>query len=194
HIGDANGDANDDEMVLGYDGTTTGTISVNGTTSMNITTTEVTFTGNTDIDGTLTVDSGATVTAGGLEVSAGGAAITGNSSVTGSFNLVDTASALLLNNSAGTSGQVLVSKGGGATPEWDDMSSAAWGLSGNEETTPGIEEGGNYLGTSDATDLVIATNATERIRVDTDGDVGIGTNAPCRSMLMEVLRYGRQPP
>ncbi len=56
HIGDANGDANDDEMVLGYDGTTTGTIGVNGTTSMNITTTDVTFTGNTDIDGALAVD------------------------------------------------------------------------------------------------------------------------------------------
>ncbi len=125
-------------------------------------------TGNTDIDGTLTVDGGATVTAGGLEVSAGGAAITGNSSVTGSFNLADTASALLLgdgSNNAGTSGQVLVSKGGGATPEWGDISSAAWDLSGNEATTPGTGDGENYLGTTDRRDLVIATNAIEAIRI-----------------------------
>ncbi len=132
-------------------------------------------TGNTDIDGTLTVDSGATVTAGGLEVSAGGAAITGNSSVTGAFNLAGTASALLLNNSGGTSGQVLLSRGGGATPEWDNIicPSAAWDLSGNEATTPGTGDGENYLGTSDAKNLVIATSGTERIEIASTGEVTV---------------------
>ncbi len=171
HIGDANGDANDDEMVLGYDGTTTGTIGVNGTTSMNITTTDVTFTGNTDIEGTLTVDGGATVTAGGLEVSAGGAAITGNSSVTGDFNLADTVSALLLNNSAGTSGQVLVSQGGGATPIWQDVSSStAWDLSGNSGTTSGTD----YVGTID--------NVALQIHVDNQGQINNPTHGRGRVM------------
>ncbi len=49
-----------------------------------------------------------------------------------------------------------------------------WALTGNGGTTPGT----NYVGTSDATDLVIATSGTERIRVDANGSVGIGTNAP----------------
>ncbi len=160
---------------LAVDGATTLSGNVDAQSGLDVTGSDLTVggtkftvsdaTGNTDIDGTLTVDSGATVTAGGLEVSAGGAAITGNSSVTGAFNLANTASALLLNNSAGTSGQVLVSKGGDATPEWGDISSAAWDLSGNEATTPGTGEGENYLGTTDRKDLVIATNAIEAIRI-----------------------------
>jgi len=127
---------------------------------------------------------GATVTAGGLEVSAGGAAITGNSSVTGDFDLAGTASALLLNNSGGTSGRVLVSQGGGKTPIWGSISSVAWGLGGNGGTTPGTGTRQNYLGTTDPQDLVITTNATERIRVDTNGNVGIGTNDP--KVLLDV--------
>jgi hypothetical protein len=52
----------------------------------------------------------------------------------------------------------------------------AWLLAGNAGTDPTI----NYLGTSDATDLVIRTSGAERIRVLSTGNVGIGTNNPQR--------------
>ena len=51
---------------------------------------------------------------------------------------------------------------------------AQWSLTGNTSTNPPT----NYLGTTDAKDLVIKTNATEKVRVTTNGTVGIGTTAP----------------
>ena len=45
--------------------------------------------------------------------------------------------------------------GGGATPEWGDISSAAWDLSGNSGTRPAT----NYVGTSDAVELEIHVNS-----------------------------------
>ena len=49
-----------------------------------------------------------------------------------------------------------------------------WNITGNS----GTSASSNYLGTSDAVDLVFRTNATERIRVASGGGVGIGTNSP----------------
>ncbi|MEY4875087.1 MAG: hypothetical protein RL708_236 [Bacteroidota bacterium] len=57
----------------------------------------------------------------------------------------------------------------GSTP-----SSSGWGLTGNASTTAGT----NYIGTSDAIDFVTKTNATERMRVTSAGNVGIGATAP----------------
>ena len=52
---------------------------------------------------------------------------------------------------------------------------AQWSVTGNASTNPPT----NYLGTTDAKDLVIKTNAVERLRVlNTNGNVGIGTTAP----------------
>ncbi len=47
---------------------------------------------------------------------------------------------------------------------------AQWSITGNTGTSPST----NYLGTTDANDLVIRTNATERLRVLKTGEVGIG--------------------
>ena len=50
----------------------------------------------------------------------------------------------------------------------------AWALVGNSGTTAGT----NFVGTIDAVDFVTKTNNTERLRVVSTGNVGIGTTAP----------------
>ncbi|UWY28025.1 hypothetical protein N4T20_20175 [Flavobacterium sp. TR2] len=55
-----------------------------------------------------------------------------------------------------------------------DAGQFAWLTKGNAGTTPGT----NFLGTTDAKDLVIKTNATEAIRINASQNVGIGTAAP----------------
>jgi len=57
---------------------------------------------------------------------------------------------------------------------WVTFGSSGWSLTGDAATNPVT----NYLGTSDAQDLVIATNNAERIRVNTSGNVGINQSSP----------------
>ena len=54
-----------------------------------------------------------------------------------------------------------------------------WTLTGNAGTTPAT----NFLGTSDAQPLVIRTNNTEKIRVKSNGKVGIGESNPADATL-----------
>ncbi|MDD3630980.1 MAG: hypothetical protein PHF55_08165 [Bacteroidales bacterium] len=49
----------------------------------------------------------------------------------------------------------------------------AWLLSGNVGTTPGT----NFIGTTDAKDLVFKTNSAEIMRITSGGNVGIGTTS-----------------
>ncbi|MCR9183323.1 MAG: hypothetical protein NXH73_10385 [Flavobacteriaceae bacterium] len=63
---------------------------------------------------------------------------------------------------------------------WERMASGAstdWALAGNAGTTPGTGAGENYIGTSDAQDVVIATDGTERMRVLNDAVV-VNTPTP----------------
>lgn len=66
-------------------------------------------------------------------------------------------------------------------------SAGAWLRGGNAGTVPGTD----YLGTSTATDFVIGTQGSERIRVESDGDVGIGLPAP--TARLDVMQSGSQP-
>ncbi len=58
----------------------------------------------------------------------------------------------------------------GASPS----ASTDWALAGNAATTPGTD----FVGTTDAQDLVIKTNNAEAIRIESSGDVGVGIAVP----------------
>jgi hypothetical protein len=61
-----------------------------------------------------------------------------------------------------------------ATWETPSGGGGGWWTTGNGGTTAGT----NYVGTSDAVDFVIWTNGTEKVRVESAGDVGIGKTNP----------------
>lgn len=58
------------------------------------------------------------------------------------------------------------------------MQGDAWTLVGNAGTNPST----NFLGTTDARDLVLRTNNAERVRVTSAGRVGIGTPTPAYTL------------
>ncbi|BCY27361.1 hypothetical protein [Flavobacterium okayamense] len=53
-----------------------------------------------------------------------------------------------------------------------------WSLTGNTGTNPT----NNFIGTTDNRDFVVRTNNTEKLRVESGGDVGIGTNNPSHTL------------
>lgn len=67
-------------------------------------------------------------------------------------------------------GTIFIEDGGGTLT----TSSGAWLTGGNTGTTSST----NYVGTGDSQDLVIRTNAIERMRIEANGNVGVGTAAP----------------
>lgn len=64
----------------------------------------------------------------------------------------------------------------GATSTWVRIANgnSGWGLLGNAGTNPATD----FVGTTDAQPLVFRTNATERGRLDIDGDLGVGVVNP----------------
>lgn len=58
-----------------------------------------------------------------------------------------------------------------------------WKLAGNAGTTPGVGGGQDFLGTTDAQDLVIATNGSERFRVMSDGRIQATVNGSAAAPL-----------
>lgn len=84
----------------------------------------------------------------------------------------------------GSNGDVLTLSGG--IPTWSAPSGggSGWGLTGNSGTTAGT----NFIGTTDAKDWVVKTNSGgtggERMRVDLEGQVGIGNIQP--KVMMDI--------
>jgi len=56
----------------------------------------------------------------------------------------------------------------------------SWELTGNAGTNPATD----FLGTTDNEPLIIKTNGAERLRIDSTGNVGIGTAAPGRRLTL----------
>jgi hypothetical protein len=86
--------------------------------------------------------------------------------------------------------QVLISTAAGsmswanitAIAGYRKVSDSAWALLGNAGTNPSV----NYIGTSDNQPLVVRTNAVERLRVFTSGNVGIGSPTDDASALLNL--------
>ena len=66
-------------------------------------------------------------------------------------------------------------------------STTAWNLLGNAGTNPST----NFIGTTDNQDLVFRTNNTERMRILSNGNVGIGTTNPL--LIFEVQGIAPNP-
>jgi hypothetical protein len=61
------------------------------------------------------------------------------------------------------------------------MANGAWELAGNAKNTAN-----DFLGTTDSQPLVIKTSGSERLRVDTAGNVGVGTSSPAFPLHLAV--------
>ncbi|MCG3166365.1 MAG: hypothetical protein POELPBGB_02143 [Bacteroidia bacterium] len=70
-------------------------------------------------------------------------------------------------------GKVLTSDAAGLAT-WQTPSGGGWSLTGNSGTTAGT----NFIGTTDAVDLVVKVNGAETARFKSSGLVGIGTATP----------------
>jgi hypothetical protein len=81
--------------------------------------------------------------------------------------------ALMPNNAAGTSGQVLTSAGTGAPPTWTSANGISWNLTGNSGTTPSS----NFVGTTDNQDLVFKRNSVRAGFLGTDNITAFGVSA-----------------
>lgn len=64
---------------------------------------------------------------------------------------------------------------------WTPFTNSGWSLTGNTGTNAST----NYIGTTDAQDLVFKTNGTENIRVKSGGNVGIGSTNPTSKLHVE---------
>ncbi len=75
-----------------------------------------------------------------------------------------------------------VNTGTGASPVWEqeltDNNQTGWSLTGNSGTSTGT----NFLGTTDARDLVFRTNNTEKARIRSNGNFGLGIINPASKL------------
>jgi len=65
---------------------------------------------------------------------------------------------------------------------FDSNDNKTWKTDGNSSTTAGTD----FIGTIDAQDFVFKTNNTERLRIKSDGKIGIGTASPVSNLEIEA--------
>ncbi len=103
----------------------------------------------------------------------------------GNVILLNNASTIAANNiNTNTGANITITGRGGATlvydtdgwrvVSYDNGGGSGWGLTGNIGTTPATQ----FIGTTDAQPVVFKTNNIERMRILSNGDVGIGISAP----------------
>jgi hypothetical protein len=95
--------------------------------------------------------------------------VAGTAKVTGFKMPTGAASGYVLTSDASGVGTWQTATGGG---------SSGWNLTGNTGTTPGTD----FVGTTDAQDLVFKTNGAENMRITSTGKVGIGTTSPTEKL------------
>jgi len=109
----------------------------------------------------------------GIQGIQGPQGLQGTAGPTGSTGLTGTTGTTGLTGPTGTTG--LTGPTGPAPANATDATNAnVWSILGNAGTSPAI----HYLGTSDNQPLIIKTNSSERMRILSGGNVGIGTNNP----------------
>lgn len=112
-----------------------------------------------------------------------------NSSNTNTVNIqsgaTTTTYSMTLPLAQGAASTVLTNNGSGVL-SWTANNGSGWSLTGNSGTTAGT----NFIGTTDAIDWVVKTNNSERMRVLSGGNVGIGTTAPGAKLEVQLASSG----
>ncbi len=106
--------------------------------------------------------------------------ITGPSGADGAMGLQGNTGATGLVGETGVQGSTGATGATGVTGT--DGALSAWSLTGNSGTTPGT----NFIGTTDAKDFAVFTSGTEKMRVLSGGNVGIGTTTPTTKLFVST--------
>lgn len=120
--------------------------------------------------------------------SAGSTGATGNTGQTGATGITGFNGAIGVTGSIGSTGITGATGSIGITGATGTDLGTHWTITGNGGTSPGTD----FIGTTDPADLVIATNNTEKMRVTSAGNIGIGTPAPDASAVLDINSGGNK--
>lgn len=108
--------------------------------------------------------------------------VTGSTGATGSIGATGATGTIGITGFSGSTGATGTTGSAGATGTTGADLGTHWTITGNGGTVAGT----NFIGTTDAQDLVFKANNTEWGRILTTGNVGIGTAAPDVSAKLDV--------